>query len=248
MRSRTGIAVCAATAVWLLGLVRLASADSVVFDSLGGADSGMAANTAIEPIMAATFKTGASPLHIVDVSLLLSTDMADGGEGGSYSVSLDGGIPLSDLFFDPENGLSYLGGSPVDFEAPVIETVAGLPVSGLSTTPTVEHFDQFAGVALNPNSLYWMEVRVDGRSIVEWEITDDVSGPGVVGNYFAWFGTNNGFFLNNGVQPFPGNQALQMEIAAAPEPATWAMMLVGFASLGFAGYRSTGRRAAGLWA
>ena len=26
---------------------------------------------------------------------------------------------------------------------------------------TVEHFDQFAGVALDPNSLYWIEVRVE---------------------------------------------------------------------------------------
>jgi hypothetical protein len=31
---------------------------------------------------------------------------------------------------------------------------------------------------------------------------------------------------------------------AVPEPSTWAMMLVGFAGLGFAGYRSTRRRAA----
>jgi hypothetical protein len=31
---------------------------------------------------------------------------------------------------------------------------------------------------------------------------------------------------------------------AAPEPSTWAMMLVGFAGLGFAGYRSTRRQAA----
>ena len=33
---------------------------------------------------------------------------------------------------------------------------------------------------------------------------------------------------------------------AVPEPSTWAMMLVGFAGLGFAGYRSTRRRGAGL--
>jgi hypothetical protein len=33
-------------------------------------------------------------------------------------------------------------------------------------------------------------------------------------------------------------------IAAAPEPSTWAMMLLGFAGLGFAGYRSSLRLAA----
>ncbi len=31
---------------------------------------------------------------------------------------------------------------------------------------------------------------------------------------------------------------------AVPEPSTWAMMLVGFAGLGFAGYRSARRQAA----
>jgi hypothetical protein len=35
---------------------------------------------------------------------------------------------------------------------------------------------------------------------------------------------------------------------AVPEPSTWAMMLVGFAGLGFAGYRSTRRRAGLAWA
>jgi hypothetical protein len=33
-------------------------------------------------------------------------------------------------------------------------------------------------------------------------------------------------------------------LAAIPEPSTWAMMLVGFAGLGFAGYRASGRAAA----
>jgi hypothetical protein len=32
-------------------------------------------------------------------------------------------------------------------------------------------------------------------------------------------------------------------LAATPEPSTWAMMLIGFASLGVAGYRSTRTRA-----
>jgi hypothetical protein len=236
MRSRTGIAACVAAA-WLLGLVRFASAEAVVFDSLGGAGSG-AANTSIDPIIAATFSTGASPLHGVDVALLLSADIFDGGAGDAYTVSLDGGIPLSDLSFDPENGLSYLGGSTVNFESPVIDAIAGLPVTGLSASPTVEHY-AFAGVALNPDSLYWIEVRADGRSVVEWGLTDDVSGPGVAGNYLAWFGTDDGFFLNNGVAPFAFDQALQMEVDAIPEPSTWAMMLLGFAGLGFAGYRKT---------
>jgi hypothetical protein len=240
MRSRTGIAACAAAAVWLLGLVRCASAGSVVFDSLGGANAGEA-DTSIGPVMSATFKTGASPLH-VDVALSLSRAVPQLGEGGSFTVSLDGGVPLSDLSFDPISGLNYLNGPSVDLEAPVLESVT-LPVTDLSAGWTVERFDQFAGVTLNPNSLYWIEVRVTGDPVVEWGLTHDLSGVGVKGNYLAWYGTDDGFFRNNGVQPFAFDQALEMEVTAAPEPSTWAMMLVGFAGLGFAGYRSTRRDA-----
>jgi PEP-CTERM motif len=43
----------------------------------------------------------------------------------------------------------------------------------------------------------------------------------------------------------PGGFSFDLAIGGAvPEPSTWAMMLVGFAGLGFAGYRSRWRRAA----
>jgi hypothetical protein len=239
MRSRTGIAACAAAAVWLLALASSASAESVVFDSLGGANSG-AADTSVDSIISGTFNTGASPLH-VDVALSLSVAVPYEHKGDTYTVSLDGGIPLSDLSFDPSNGLDTLGGASVDFQAPVLASVT-FSVASLSAGPTVEHYDQFAGVELNPNSLYWIEVKVDGHSVIEWGMTHDVSGPDVAANYLAWFGTDDGFFLNNGVQPFASDQALQMEVLATPEPSTWAMMLLGFAGLGFAGYRRHGRR------
>lgn len=237
MRSRTGIAACAAAAVWLLGLVRFASAESVVFDSLGRANSD-AADTSVDRVISATFNTGASPIH-VDVALSLSVALPYEYKGDTYTVSLDGGIPLSDLSFDPINGLDTLDGKSVDFEAPALASVT-FPVTSLSEAWTVERYDQFAGVELNPNSLYWIEVRVDGGSVIEWGMTHDVSGLGVAGNYLAWFGTDDGFFLNKGVQPFAFDQALQMQVlAAAPESSTWAMMLLGFAGLGFARYRST---------
>ena len=118
----------------------------------------------------------------------------------TYTVSLDGGIPLSDLSFDPMNGLDTLGGSSVDFQAPVLASFA-FRVDSLSAASTVERYDQFAGVELDPNSLYWIEVKVDGQSVIEWGMTHDVSGPGVAGNYLAWFGTDDGFFLTMAFNP-----------------------------------------------
>jgi hypothetical protein len=40
--------------------------------------------------------------------------------------------------------------------------------------------------------------------------------------------------------------AVAPSLVAAPEPSTWAMMLLGFAGLGFAGYRRARARAATL--
>jgi hypothetical protein len=62
------------------------------------------------------------------------------------------------------------------------------------------------------------------------------------------------FDLNNPNAPFPfadtGSVAVDLEIEnagftfsppAVPEPSTWAMLLIGFAAIGFAGYRKSWR-------
>jgi PEP-CTERM motif len=186
----------------------------------------------------------------VDVALLLRDRFPDFGEpGDTYTVSLDGGIPLSDLSFDPIGGLNYANGSSVDFQGPVIES-ATFALTGLPTAWTVKHYDQFASVALNPNSLYWIEVSVHSaseESVIEWGTTDDISGPDVAGNYSAWSLTDDGFFRNKGIDPFAFDSAVQMEVDVVPEPSTWAMMLLGFAGLGLArrhGSRKTAAHAA----
>ena len=151
-------------------------------------------------------------------------------------MSLGGGIPLSDLSFDPAGGLDYADGSSVDFQGPVIAS-ATFSLTSLPTAWTVKHYDQFAGVVLNPNSLYWIEVSIHSasdESVIEWGTTADISGLGVASNYLAWSLTDDGFFRKKGVDPSPFDNALQMEVDAVPEPSTWALMLIGFAGLGLA--------------
>ena len=235
MRSRTLVASCSGAII--LSLVAFASpiwAGTVVFDSLNGVTSSAAYAGGIAPIMSATFSTGHSSIRAGVGLLVFDGSLGAGETGATYTVSLDGGIPRPNLSFDPTEGLNYLNGSPVDFQGQVIKSVT-FSVSSLPTVPKVERFDQFASAQLNPNSLYWIEVRVNGDAVVEWGITADVSGTGVASNYLAWDSTDNGFFLNKGVDPFPFNNALQMEVYAAPELSTWAMMLLGFAGLGLAG-------------
>jgi hypothetical protein len=231
MSCRALVAASAAAAFSLIAFGAPVSAGRVIFDSLDSANSGVA-YTAIDPIMAATFNTGASPVR-VHIALMLSAPFPeDGGPHDTYTVSLDGGVPLSDLSFDPTFGLNYLNGPPVDFAGPVIKPVQ-FSVASLKPTLTIERFDQFEEVSLNPNSLYWIEVSRKGVSEIDWGITHDVSGAGVAGNYMAWFQTDDGFFLNRGVYPYAVDDALQMEIDVVPDPPTWLLMALGFAGLGF---------------
>ena len=240
MHSRTIFAACLTAVVALSSLVRPAVASKGIFDSLDGATSSAAYADGTDPAMSATFSTGATPVRVCVSLSLFEGVLEDVDPSATYTVSLDGGIPLSDLSFDPIEGLNYLEGSSVDFQGPVTKSVTFL-VKSLAAVPQVERFDEFAGIQLNPNSLYWIEVRVNGYAVVEWGITSDVSGPGVAGNYLAWDQTDDGFFLNKGVDQFPFDNALQMKVDAVPEPPTWAMMFAGFAALGYAAYRTAHR-------
>ncbi|HEY1780652.1 MAG TPA: PEP-CTERM sorting domain-containing protein [Roseiarcus sp.] len=241
MRSRTLLVASAVTA-FTLSFASFASARAVIFDSLAGAYS-FPASTIFGPPLAATFTTGASAVR-VDIALSLSSIYLQApSPGDTYTVSLDGGIPLSDLSFDPINGLMSVDGSVRGWGS-VIESVT-LPLTSLRLDPTVERYDEFSGDWLNPNSLYWIEISTEdsGDAAVAWGITRDVSGPGVAGNYLESNLTNEAFFLNEGVDPWPSDDAFQMRVDAAPEPSTWLMMALGFAGLGIFAHRG-GRGAA----
>jgi hypothetical protein len=246
MRFRVLVATWAAASFSLSALATPASANGIVFDSLNGVTSSAAFAGGIESVISGSFNTKAAPVH-VEVALVLRDRFPDFGEpGDTYTVSLDGGIPLSDLSFDPVGGLDYANGRSVDFQGPVIES-ATFALTGLPTAWTVKHYDQFADVVLNLNSLYWIEVSVQSasdESVIEWGATADISGPDVASNYSAWSLTDDGFFRNNGIDPFAFDSALQMEVDAVPEPSTWAMMLVGFAGRGLARRHASRRTSA----
>ena len=228
--------MASAATAFALSFAGSASASAVIFDSLDGAYS-FPATTIFGPPLAATFTTGASAVR-VDVALSLSSIyLRDPSPGETYTVSLDGGIPLSDLSFDPGNGLMSVDGSVRAWDS-VIKSVA-FPLASLPTGMTVERYDEFSGEWLNPNSLYWIEVSTQdsGDAAVAWGITRDVSGPGVASNYLESDLTNEASFLNEGVDPWPSDDAFQMRIDAAPEPSTWLMMALGFAGLGFFAHR-----------
>jgi PEP-CTERM motif len=209
--------------------VSAAHAD-VLFNSLTSPNSG-SLDLGIQAINIydQSFQTGSAPLRLSDVAISLDSKFST--EGDVFTVSLKGGVPLADLSYDPANGLNI---DPLF--GPVIDSIT-LLLSGLSTSLTTEHFDQFAGIALQANTFYWIEIGIpsigfDGDSL-ELGMTKDTSGVGVAGGYNASQITDTTFFPNA-----PPPSFLQMEVtgaAVAPEPSTWALMLVGLAGLGLAG-------------
>jgi hypothetical protein len=118
-------------------------------------------------------------------------------------------------------------------------------MSDLSSDLTIQRFSQFDGFMLQANTFYWIDLTISGQSdddhaAIGWGVTNDDSGPGVSEGYNSSEITDFSFFPNKPTPPpNNGGPIFQMEIsaAAAPEPSTWALMLVGLASLGLVARR-----------
>jgi hypothetical protein len=207
----------------------------VLFDSLGGATSGAYSNYN-GGSMDATFATGASTFDATDIALNIGQTVGV-DDSNTVTVSLVGGIPLADLSFNPDLGLNVDSGA-----SPLIASYT-FAISDLSTDLTVKHFNEFAGIPLKPDSLYWIDLTSTSSSDIDasvsWGFTSDMSGVGVAENYNSSDATDFDFFLNQGVPPYAVDVAFQMEVSgmAVPETSTWAMMLLGFAGLGYLGFR-----------
>jgi hypothetical protein len=203
---------------------------------LSSPNTGVVGDYDFEPAAyGASFDTGASAVQLTDVSLLLNSTYSLPGD--TFTVSLGGGTPLADVMFIDGFGLNVGGG-------PILASVT-LPISDLSGALTIEHFSQLTNIILQPDAFYAIFVTVSEQSAedgatVGWGTTDDDSGPGVADGYNVSYITDNGFFPNKPTpSPNNGGPIFQMEISgvAAPEPSTWAMMLVGLGGLGLFGCR-----------
>ena len=116
----------------------------------------------------------------------------------------------------------------------VISGLADQTISAVTPNPN------FSGAAYSPdgsfiyNNLYHasgMAFDIDGLLLAT------AQNPG---GYWNLWGTSPGSYSlweSVGSYNYPIEESGNLSMTAVPEPSTWAMMLIGFAGLGYAGYR-----------
>jgi PEP-CTERM motif len=172
--------------------------------------------------------------------------------GGNVVATGSGSIDLSDLtpfataggtaFMNPGFGNMDIGGAsgayqditeyngvsgPTSFGADVATfasssfgDIFGVNAKGPNGTGVDVPFNYVSGTALSGSATF------DGQTFASLGLT-----PGTYA--YAW-----------GSGPTADSLTVKIGAAATPEPGTWAMMLIGFAALGLAGFRATRRSAA----
>jgi PEP-CTERM motif len=125
-------------------------------------------------------------------------------------------------------------------------TLTDLPVLFSTSTPEVV----FTGLTLPAGTYYVIEASDTGSAVgADWgepEFPVETTAPGVtihtdlIANSLASYSPASAFGADTG-----DGFAFSITGSPVPEPSTWAMMMLGFASLGYAGFRSARARRLG---
>jgi PEP-CTERM motif len=177
---------------------------------------------------------------------------------------------VSGTFSDSNHGLDIVaapivGLYPLDFSGPADPANTGAPadLSSIHPADPSNLLPVFSFGAVTYDNLYWP----GGAPISAWVASDWPFFGGPLDVYGVMFQVNVGTadapvlddvdLWFNGIGAPPGTEGFGVAVMAdgatpvvldyvagsVPEPATWAMMLLGFAGLGFLGYRRSGRLA-----
>ncbi len=164
--------------------------------------------------LAEAFYTGSSSFHLTNVALKLAS-----GGGGSpttnVTVSLVADMPNVPTPIDP---------SP-DFPGATIATLGTLADTAVAGSDTIYTFA--ANQILAPNSIYW--IKLDSNV----PFTETFWAYASVGSELYYDGIQPGYPINTQF-PFELQVSGSAVTSGTPEPATWAMMLIGFAGAGAA--------------
>ena len=223
----------------ILSTLRMAAAAAVLAVTAGAAGAAVILSPVPNPIpegstwdLVGTFDTPFGWVRVTTVSdfMFLSASSTAAGTDLTYSAN------LSQIGYSAQTGGVALG------------------ANSLST----EDFEVFIGGGFNPFSNF---LGTFPETFVSATFTGDVGGNAVVdeldpsraslGFVTISAAPGGGFFIDNraaifGVYTINGGDPITVPVAltvGAPEPSTWTMMALGFAGLGFAGYRASRKTA-----
>jgi hypothetical protein len=137
------------------------------------------------------------------------------------------------------DSLNAVGGHDVESISGLVTGPSGGAITGPIANPTQP------GYYNNGSWIYDNVVYPSAPSFDYWGLLFSAGGY----DYNIFTSGSTGYLSTNNPQGVfnPGEVVLAASVAAIPEASSWAMMLAGFAALGFAGYRSS-RRSVALFA
>jgi hypothetical protein len=189
-----------------------------LYNNLGAVSDGTDPLIFLGPL-ADSFSTGAATT-LNDVKLLLGTSFID---TSSSSVSL-----LSDNGTSPGSLIEHLG----------TISDSSLPMGSLA----VVDFANFTPVALAANTRYWIELSSTDFSSAVWSFSDDISGPGVAGEFFS----NDHGVMPDTLSPFQ-MRVNTISSSSVPEPSTLTLGVLGIGTLVVLRLRSYAKASLTTW-
>jgi PEP-CTERM motif len=163
-------------------------------------------------------------------------------DGVTVTATSSGGFSRIDQL-DPVDMSGSWAGDFTPGEA-LIENLTGGQITGSQITLTFATPVTAAGAAIQPNSLgpFTAQITVNGTETFteDGDSTQTADGSAI---FIGWSGgpiTTLQFELTAATGGNTSDFAIgTVSLASVPEPSTWAMMMLGFAGLGFARYRTS---------
>jgi len=199
-------------------------------------------------VAALMFGTAANAATIVNTGI--TTTVTNGNSNGATDNVFLVGEANPDSIFEGNLG-SQNGSTQVLFNADVLVNIGNGFASGSISPSGNLIFDKLL-VSLEGNATFYsLQFQVEGATA--FTITDNFGNTSVVtgvknnDNQFLTVSSATGFtslLIDANVGSFQSFKQFELgdTVTAVPEPSTWAMMLLGFAGVGFMAYR---RRASG---